>query len=73
MLTEFDYSILTTHAVQALHVLQDRNTILTIIQQNTGGMVTSTGDWWEYKEIPARNGTGPDAKKGYGCISNAQK
>jgi len=62
---EFDYLHFNDwHAVQALHLLQDRNTILTSIQQNTGGTVTSTGTGGNIRRYPARSGMGDWLQKG---------
>jgi len=42
------------HAVQALHTLQDRNTILTYHSTEYGRSGNQFGDWWEYKEISGK-------------------
>jgi len=42
------------HAVQALHALQDRNTILTFHSTEYGRNGNQFGDWWEYKEISGK-------------------
>ena len=42
------------HAVQALHDLQDRNTILTYHSTEFGRNGNQYGDWWEYKEISGK-------------------
>ena len=42
------------HAVQALHTLQDRNTILTYHSTEYGRNGNQFGDWWEYKEISGK-------------------
>ncbi|GAB6284674.1 MAG: glycosyltransferase family 4 protein [Methanoregula sp.] len=42
------------HAVQALHALQDRNTILTYHSTEYGRNGNQFGDWWEYKEISGK-------------------
>ena len=42
------------HAVQALHDLKDRNTILTYHSTEFGRNGNQYGDWWEYKEISGK-------------------
>jgi glycogen(starch) synthase len=42
------------HAVQALHELQDRNTILTFHSTEYGRNGNKSGDWWEFKEISGK-------------------
>jgi glycosyltransferase involved in cell wall biosynthesis len=42
------------HPVQALHELQDRNTILTYHSTEYGRNGNRTGDWWEYREISGK-------------------
>jgi len=52
---KFDYLHFNDwHAVQALHVLQDRNTILTYHSTEYGRNGNQYGDWWEYKEISGK-------------------
>lgn len=42
------------HPIQALHQLQDRNTILTYHSTEFGRNGNQTGDWWEFKEISGK-------------------
>jgi glycosyltransferase involved in cell wall biosynthesis len=42
------------HVVQALHHLQDRNTILTYHSTEYGRNGNQNGDWWEFKEITGK-------------------
>ncbi len=42
------------HVVQALHYLQDRNTILTYHSTEYGRNGNQSGDWWEFKEISGK-------------------
>ena len=42
------------HVVQALHFLQDRNTILTYHSTEYGRNGNQYGDWWEFKEISGK-------------------
>jgi glycosyltransferase involved in cell wall biosynthesis len=42
------------HPVQALHHLQDRNTILTYHSTEYGRSGNHFGDWWEFKEISGK-------------------
>ena len=42
------------HVVQALHHLQDRNTILTYHSTEYGRNGNQFGDWWEFKEISGK-------------------
>jgi glycogen(starch) synthase len=52
---KFDYLHFNDwHAVQALHVLQDRNTILTFHSTEYGRNGNQYGDWWEYREISGK-------------------
>ncbi len=52
---KFDYLHFNDwHAVQALHILQDRNTILTYHSTEYGRNGNQYGDWWEYKEISGK-------------------
>lgn len=52
---KFDYLHFNDwHAVQALHDLQDRNTILTYHSTEYGRNGNQYGDWWEYKEISGK-------------------
>ena len=52
---KFDYLHFNDwHAVQALHILQDRNTILTYHSTEYGRSGNHFGDWWEFKEISGK-------------------
>lgn len=52
---KFDYLHFNDwHPVQALHALQDRNTILTYHSTEYGRSGNQFGDWWEYKEISGK-------------------
>jgi glycosyltransferase involved in cell wall biosynthesis len=42
------------HPVQALHYLQDRNTILTYHSTEYGRNSNQFGDWWEFREISGK-------------------
>ncbi|MFZ1896758.1 glycosyltransferase family 4 protein [Methanoregula sp.] len=42
------------HGVQALHLLQDRNTILTYHSTEYGRSGNHFGNWWEFKEISGK-------------------
>jgi len=42
------------HPIQALHDLQDRDTILTFHSTEFGRNGNQHGDWWEYREISGR-------------------
>lgn len=42
------------HVVQALHYLQDRNTILTFHSTEYGRNGNQSGDWWEFREISGK-------------------
>jgi glycosyltransferase involved in cell wall biosynthesis len=42
------------HPVQALHLLKDRNTILTFHSTEYGRSGNHFGDWWEFKEISGK-------------------
>ena len=42
------------HPVQALHYLQDRNTILTYHSTEYGRNGNQFGDWWEFREISGK-------------------
>ncbi|MGD0081108.1 MAG: glycosyltransferase family 4 protein [Methanoregula sp.] len=42
------------HAVQALHHLQDRDTILTFHSTEFGRNGNQAGDWWEYREVSGK-------------------
>ncbi len=42
------------HVVQALHQLQERNTILTFHSTEYGRSGNQFGDWWEFKEVSGK-------------------
>ncbi|NMB79631.1 MAG: glycosyltransferase family 4 protein [Methanomicrobiales archaeon] len=42
------------HPIQALHTLQDRQTILTFHSTEYGRNGNQYGDWWEYREISGK-------------------
>lgn len=42
------------HPIQALHYLQDRNTILTYHSTEYGRNGNQFGDWWEFREISGK-------------------
>ena len=72
---KFDYLHFNDwHAVQALHILQDRNTILTYHSTEYGRSGNQFGDWWEFKEISGQGVVrGSHCKAGNGRFSNTQK
>jgi glycosyltransferase involved in cell wall biosynthesis len=52
---KFDYlHFQDWHPIQALHLLQDRNTILTYHSTEYGRNGNQFGDWWEYREISGK-------------------
>ena len=46
------------HPVQALHYLQDRNTLLTYHSTEYGRNGNQFGDWWEFREISGKEWDG---------------
>lgn len=42
------------HVIEALHLLQDRNTIFTYHSTEYGRNGNQNGDWWEYREISGK-------------------
>ncbi len=42
------------HAIQALHALQERDTILTFHSTEYGRNGNHFGDWWEYREVSGK-------------------
>lgn len=42
------------HPAEALHILQDRPTVLTLHSTEYGRNGNSFGDWWEFKEISGK-------------------
>ncbi|MFZ0004718.1 MAG: glycosyltransferase family 4 protein [Methanoregula sp.] len=61
------------HAVQALHILQDRNTILTYHSTEYGRNGNQSGDWWEYREISGKEWYGGLIAKRVTAVSAALK
>jgi glycosyltransferase involved in cell wall biosynthesis len=61
------------HPVQALHILQDRNTILTFHSTEYGRSGNTFGDWWEFKEISGKEWYGALIAKRVTAVSAAMK
>jgi glycosyltransferase involved in cell wall biosynthesis len=61
------------HPVQALHRLQDRNTILTFHSTEYGRNGNQYGDWWEYKEISGKEWYGGIIAKKVTAVSSVMK
>ena len=61
------------HPVQALHRLQDRDTILTFHSTEFGRSGNVAGDWWEYKEISGREWYGALVAKRVTTVSASMK
>jgi len=61
------------HPVQALHLLQDRNTILTFHSTEYGRSGNHFGDWWEYKEISGKEWYGALIAKHLTAVSETLK
>jgi glycosyltransferase involved in cell wall biosynthesis len=61
------------HAVQALHRLQDRDTILTFHSTEYGRNGNQYGDWWEYKEISGKEWYGGLIAKKVTAVSSVMK
>jgi glycosyltransferase involved in cell wall biosynthesis len=71
---KFDYLHFNDwHAVQALHILQDRNTILTYHSTEYGRSGNHFGDWWEFKEISGKEWYGGLIAKRVTAVSAALK
>jgi glycosyltransferase involved in cell wall biosynthesis len=71
---KFDYLHFNDwHAVQALHILQDRNTILTYHSTEYGRNGNQFGDWWEYREISGKEWYGGLIAKRVTAVSAALK
>ena len=71
---KFDYLHFNDwHAVQALHLLQDRNTILTYHSTEYGRNGNQYGDWWEYKEISGKEWYGGLVAKRVTAVSATLK
>jgi len=61
------------HPVQALHVLRDRNTILTFHSTEYGRSGNHFGDWWEFKEISGKEWYGALIAKRVTAVSESLK
>jgi glycosyltransferase involved in cell wall biosynthesis len=71
---KFDYLHFNDwHAVQALHLLQDRNTILTYHSTEYGRSGNHFGDWWEFKEISGKEWYGGLVAKRVTAVSATLK
>jgi len=73
-LRKFDYLHFNDwHAVQALHVLQDRNTILTFHSTEYGRSGNTFGGWWEFREISGKEWYGALVAKRLTAVSASMK
>jgi len=61
------------HAVQALHILQERNTILTYHSTEYGRSGNHFGDWWEFGEISGKEWYGGLIAKRVTAVSGVMK
>ena len=61
------------HAIQALHQLQDRDTLLTFHSTEYGRNGNQYGDWWEYKEISGKEWYGGLIAKKVTAVSTVMK
>jgi len=61
------------HPVQALHRLQDRDTILTFHSTEYGRNGNRFGDWWEYREISGKEWYGGLIAKRVTAVSTVMK
>ena len=61
------------HPIQALHILQDRNTILTFHSTEYGRSGNHFGDWWEFKEISGKEWYGSLIAKRVTAVSATLK
>lgn len=61
------------HPVQALHLLKDRNTILTFHSTEYGRNGNQYGDWWEFKEISGKEWYGGLIAKRTTAVSSTLK
>ncbi len=61
------------HPIQALHRLQDRETILTFHSTEYGRNGNQNGDWWEYKEISGKEWYGGLVAKKVTAVSTVMK
>ena len=71
---KFDYLHFNDwHAVQALHVLQDRNTVLTFHSTEYGRSGNTFGSWWEFREISGKEWYGALIAKRVTAVSASMK
>jgi glycosyltransferase involved in cell wall biosynthesis len=61
------------HPIQALHHLQDRDTILTFHSTEFGRNGNRFGDWWEYREISGKEWYGGLVAKRVTAVSSVLK
>jgi len=61
------------HPIQALHTLQDRETILTFHSTEFGRNGNQCGDWWEYREISGKEWYGGLIAKRVTAVSSVMK
>jgi glycosyltransferase involved in cell wall biosynthesis len=61
------------HPIQALHHLQERNTLLTFHSTEFGRNGNQAGDWWEYKEISGKEWYGGLIAKRVAAVSSTLK
>ena len=61
------------HPIQALHYLQDRNTLLTFHSTEYGRNGNQYGDWWEFKEISGKEWYGGLIAKRVAAVSATLK
>lgn len=68
---QFDYlHFHDWHPIQALHMLKDRNTILTYHSTEFGRNGNQYGDWWEFKEISGKEWYGGLVAKRVTAVSS---
>ena len=61
------------HPVQALHWLQDRDTLLTLHSTEYGRNGSRFGDWWEFREISGKEWYGGLVAKKLTAVSTVMK
>lgn len=61
------------HPIQALHYLQDRDTILTFHSTEYGRNGNQHGDWWEFKEVSGKEWYGGMIAKRVTTVSSTLK
>ncbi len=61
------------HVVEALHELQDRNTVFTFHSTEYGRNGNSFGDWWEFREISGKEWYAGLIAKRVTAVSNTLK